>query len=88
MEGACINVSELRKRYHNVNAVDGISFDVPYGRVFGFLGPNGAGKTTTIKVLTTLVNPTSGSVRIFGKDIVETARRQKKGQGAGAFGGV
>ncbi|HJS81283.1 MAG TPA: ABC transporter ATP-binding protein [Nitrososphaera sp.] len=78
MEGACINVSDLRKRYHNVNAVDGISFDVPYGRVFGFLGPNGAGKTTTIKVLTTLVNPTSGSVRIFGKDIVKHSKEIRK----------
>ncbi|HKX82101.1 MAG TPA: ATP-binding cassette domain-containing protein, partial [Nitrososphaera sp.] len=65
MDSACIIVSDLRKSYGSTTAaVDGISFDVPYGRVFGFLGPNGAGKTTTIKVLTTLVHPTSGSVRI------------------------
>jgi ABC-2 type transport system ATP-binding protein len=44
---------------------------VDYGTIFGFLGPNGAGKTTTIKVLTTLIHPTSGSVKIFGKDIVK-----------------
>ena len=62
---------ELHKYYNNdIRAIDGISFNVEYGKVFGFLGPNGAGKTTTIKVLTTLVRPSSGKVHIFGKDIV------------------
>jgi ABC-2 type transport system ATP-binding protein len=64
--------------YGSVVAVDGISFDVDYGRVFGFLGPNGAGKTTTIKVLTTLVHPTSGAVSIFGQDVVKHARDIKR----------
>ena len=67
---ACIDISDLRKSYGQVLAVDGISFAVEYGRVFGFLGPNGAGKTTTIKVLTTLVHPTSGMVKIFDRDVV------------------
>jgi ABC-2 type transport system ATP-binding protein len=58
--------------------VDGISFDVGYGRVFGFLGPNGTGKTTTIKVLTTLVHPTAGQVSIFGHDVVKHAKDIKK----------
>jgi ABC-2 type transport system ATP-binding protein len=74
----CIRVSDLRKSYGQVHAVDGVSFDVEYGKVFGFLGPNGAGKTTTIRVLTTLVNPTSGSVKIFGSDIVKHQREIKK----------
>lgn len=74
----CIRVSDLHQNYGKVVAVDGVSFDVSYGRVFGFLGPNGAGKTTTIKVLTTLVHPTSGSVSIFGKDVVKSAREIKK----------
>ena len=79
MDSACISVSDLRKSYgSSVAAVDGISFDVPYGRVFGFLGPNGAGKTTTIKVLNTLVHPTSGSVRIFGQDIVKHSKEIRK----------
>lgn len=78
MEGPCISVSDLRKTYPSVSAVDGISFDVPYGKVFGFLGPNGAGKTTTIKVLTTLVHPTSGSVRVFGKDVVKHSKEIRK----------
>lgn len=74
----CIRVSDLRKTYGQVHAVDGVSFDVQYGRVFGFLGPNGAGKTTTMKVLTTLVHPTSGSVRMFGKDIVKHSKEIRK----------
>jgi len=74
----CISVSDLRMTYGNFVAVDGVSFKVDYGRVFGFLGPNGAGKTTTIKVLTTLLHPTSGSVSIFGKDVVKHAKEIKK----------
>ncbi|AFU59586.1 ABC efflux transporter, ATP-binding protein [Candidatus Nitrososphaera gargensis Ga9.2] len=78
MEEPCVHVSDLRKSYGSVQAVDGVSFDIEYGRVFGFLGPNGAGKTTTIKVLTTLVHPTSGTVKIFGKDIVKHQKEIKK----------
>ena len=77
----CVHVSGLRKSYGQVHAVDGISFDIEYGKVFGFLGPNGAGKTTTIRVLTTLVNPTSGIVKIFGKDVVKHSREIKKRMG-------
>jgi ABC-2 type transport system ATP-binding protein len=55
-----------------------VSFDVKYGKVFGFLGPNGAGKTTAIKVLTTLIRPTSGTVKIFGRDIVKSQKEIKK----------
>jgi ABC-2 type transport system ATP-binding protein len=74
----CVHVDDLRKRYGPVQAVDGVSFDLEYSKVFGFLGPNGAGKTTTIKVLTTLVHPTSGTIRIFGKDVVKHQREIKK----------
>jgi len=74
----CIQVSDLRKTYGQIYAVDGVSFGIEYGKVFGFLGPNGAGKTTTIKVLTTLVHPTSGAVKIFGKDIIKHQREIKK----------
>ena len=64
----------MRKEYpHGKVALDGISFDVEYGKIFGFLGPNGAGKSTTIKILTTLLNPTSGHVHIFGKEITKHA---------------
>jgi len=74
----CISVSGLRKSYGSVSAVDGVSFDVEYRKVFGFLGPNGAGKTTTIRVLTTLVPPTSGTVKMFGQDIVRHSKEIKK----------
>src|ERR671933_1255709 len=66
----CISVFDLHQTYGSFHAIDGISFNVEYGKVFGFLGPNGAGKTTTIKILTTLMQPSSGTVRIFDKDIL------------------
>jgi ABC-2 type transport system ATP-binding protein len=67
----CIVVTNLKKQYGKEKAyvLNGISFTVKYGTVFGFLGPNGAGKTTTLKILTSLLNPSSGSVYIFGKDL-------------------
>lgn len=76
----CIAVYNLRKQYSkdNTYAVDGITFDVKYGTVFGFLGPNGAGKTTTLKILTTLLTPSSGSICIFGKDLVKNQPEIKK----------
>src|SRR5438874_9382207 len=61
-----IQVRDLVKTYGEVTAVAGISFDVAAGEIFAFLGPNGAGKTTTIQMLTTLVAPTSGTMRIDG----------------------
>lgn len=64
-----IEVKNLTKKYNGFAAVRRISFDVRAGEVFGFLGPNGAGKTTTISVLTTLLSPTSGSVKVAGFDV-------------------
>ena len=58
--------------FGTVRAVDHVSFDVRAGEVFGLLGPNGAGKTTTIRVLTTLLKPKSGSVRVFGTDVTRS----------------
>lgn len=63
-----IEVTDLVRTFGDVMAVKGISFSVPQGEIFAFLGPNGAGKTTTIKMLTTLLRPTSGSIRIDGLD--------------------
>jgi ABC-2 type transport system ATP-binding protein len=63
-----IRVEHLTKTYGAVQAVNDISFEVDQGEIFAFLGPNGAGKTTTIKMLTTLLRPTSGSVEIDGLD--------------------
>ncbi|MEX2680967.1 MAG: ABC transporter ATP-binding protein [Candidatus Sigynarchaeota archaeon] len=66
--GNIITVDGLKKRFGSVKAVDGITFQVHPGEVFGLLGPNGAGKTTTIKVLLGLLEPTEGNVRVLGLD--------------------
>lgn len=74
-----IEVQELTRDYGTLRAVDRISFTVEPGEVFGFLGPNGAGKTTTLRMLTTLLEPTSGLARLNGHDIRRQsyqARRQ------------
>jgi ABC-2 type transport system ATP-binding protein len=65
-----IRVSSLHKRYGETRAVDGVSFEVPAGTVFGLLGPNGAGKTTTVEVLEGLRTPDSGEVQVLGIDAV------------------
>jgi len=67
-EVKAIAVENIAKRFENVDAVAGISFDVQQGEFFGFLGPNGAGKTTTINMLTGLARPDSGTIRIGGLD--------------------
>ncbi len=63
-----IEVTDLRKRYGDVQAVDGISFEVRRGEIFGLLGPNGAGKTTTVEILEGLRKPDTGSVQVLGID--------------------
>ena len=73
--GDMIVVQDLVKNYGDFCAVNHISFTVPEGKIFGFLGPNGAGKTTTIKMLTTVLDPTSGSIRVNGHD---PTRQQKQ----------
>ena len=62
-----IQVRDLVKRYGNVVAVDGLSFEVEQGEIFGLLGPNGAGKTTTIRVIMDILNPDAGSVTVLGQ---------------------
>jgi ABC-2 type transport system ATP-binding protein len=60
----------LTKYYANFLAVDHIDFEVKHGEIFGFLGPNGAGKTTTTRMLTGQTKPTSGTLKVAGKDVV------------------
>src|SRR3954452_15342548 len=73
MTELAIEVSDLWKRFGDVEAVRGVDFSVAPGEVFGFLGPNGAGKTTTINMLCTLAKPTSGTATVAGHDVA-TAR--------------
>ena len=77
---SALSVRNLSKRFGDRVAVDDISFDVARGEIFGFLGPNGAGKTTTVRILGTLIAPTSGSATVAGIDLtprngVEIRRR-------------
>src|SRR6202166_1069766 len=73
-----IRVRNLTKTFKTFTAVKGISFEVERGEIFAFLGPNGAGKTTTIKMLTTLLKPTSGSVELDGLDPVTQQNEPRK----------
>lgn len=75
---SCIETKLLSKSYGVINAVDGINLSVNYGKIFGFLGPNGAGKTTTIKLLTTLIPPTAGSMKILGMDAIRSPLEVRK----------
>jgi ABC-2 type transport system ATP-binding protein len=76
-----IQVEGLLKRFGEITAVDGISFGVNEGAIFGFLGPNGAGKTTTINVLCTLLSPTSGRAMINGFDCMREPARVREAIG-------
>lgn len=65
-----ISLQHLTKRFGAQTAVDDLSFDIPAGQIVGFLGPNGAGKTTTLKMLTGVIQPTSGTATICGLDLL------------------
>jgi len=71
MNEAIISVKKLTKKFKKFTAVDDISFEINRGEIVGFLGPNGAGKTTTISMLMGLTLPTSGEIKIFGKDLLK-----------------
>jgi ABC-type multidrug transport system ATPase subunit len=77
-----ITVTNLTKTFGNFTAVDNLSFEVPRGSIFGFLGQNGAGKSTTIRMLTGLIQPTSGSMQMFGKKINSNDINIRKNIGA------
>ena len=69
--GLTIETRGLTKRFGQQVAVNAVDLAVPPGSVFGFLGPNGSGKTTTIRMLLTLIQPTSGKISILGKDLAQ-----------------
>src|SRR4029077_16008117 len=83
MEGtpAAIQARETVKRLGGFAAVDGISFEVPQGELFGLLGPNGAGKTTLTRMLTTLITPTSGDAVVAGEDVIHEPARVRENIG-------
>lgn len=76
-----ITVTELVKKFNGFTAVDSITFNVARGEIFAFLGPNGAGKSTTIKMLTTLLNPTSGKITLNGSNPAKNKNAVRKSFG-------
>ncbi len=68
-----IEVKDLVRSFGDVEAVRGVDLTIEEGEIYGFLGPNGAGKSTVVKMLTTLLTPTSGSAKVFGLDVVDDA---------------
>ena len=81
VSGAAVTVERLTRRFGAFTAVDDVSFEVARGEVFGFLGPNGAGKTTTIKMLTGLLQPTSGRGTVAGFDLARETESVKRSIG-------
>ena len=65
-----VEVNNLKKLYGSLEAIKGINFTIEEGEIFGLIGPNGAGKTTTLRIVSTLLRPSSGTVKIFGYDVV------------------
>jgi ABC-2 type transport system ATP-binding protein len=78
VNGYAIEAVELTKKFGDFTAVDGVTFNIQRGEIFGFLGPNGAGKTTTIRMLLGLLAPTSGQATVLGYDIVRQAEEIRR----------
>ena len=78
MSAPILETRSLTRRFGSLTAVDGLNLTVSAGEIFGLVGPNGAGKSTTLKMLTTLLPPTSGEARIAGRDIVHQASEVRR----------
>jgi ABC-2 type transport system ATP-binding protein len=81
MPDPAVEVLNLSKRYGEIQALGGVSFSISEGEIFGYLGPNGAGKTTTIRILTGITQPTGGTARIFGHDIIRETIESRRHMG-------
>ena len=76
-----ISVNNLVKKFGNFTAVNGISFDIPKGKIFGFLGPNGSGKSTTIRMICGVLRPTMGEGKVLGYDLIKDTEKIKQNIG-------
>src|ERR1700761_7207926 len=81
MAESVITAKAVTKRFGDFTAVQGIDFEVKKGEIFAFLGPNGAGKSTTIKMMTTMLRPTDGSLRLAGHDVTNERDSARKAFG-------
>ncbi|RLC95620.1 MAG: ABC transporter ATP-binding protein [Chloroflexi bacterium] len=81
MNDCAVQVTNLTKRFGGFTAVDGVTFNIQRGEIFGFLGPNGAGKTTTIRMLLGLLRPTAGQASVLGYDIVRQSEEIRRNIG-------
>jgi ABC-type multidrug transport system ATPase subunit len=72
MSELAIELTDLSKRYPGLVAVENLNLEVKKGEIFGFLGPNGAGKSTTLRMLLSLIKPSSGSIQLFGKSLLSS----------------
>ena len=75
---AAVEASELVKVFGGARALDGLSFQIGKGEIYGLIGPNGAGKTTALRITSTLLLPTSGTVKVFGHDVVDEASEVRR----------
>jgi ABC-2 type transport system ATP-binding protein len=73
-----VDAKNLVKVFGSITALDGLNFNVKSGDIFGLIGPNGAGKTTALRIVSTLIMPTSGSVRVYGYDVVRNPQEVRK----------
>jgi len=73
-----VDAKDLVKQFGNIRALDGLTFQISQGEIYGLIGPNGAGKTTTLRIISTLILPTSGAIRIFNQDPVTQATQVRK----------
>src|SRR5690554_3746205 len=74
-------IKDLVKKYGKFTAVDNVNLEIASGSIFGFVGPNGAGKTTTIKIIATLMQPTSGTVEVEGMDVLREPLKVRERMG-------
>lgn len=73
-----VEAKDLAKQFGNIKALEGLTFQIGQGEIYGLIGPNGAGKTTTLRIVSTLILPTAGTIRVFGQDVVTQATKVRR----------
>ena len=73
-----VEANLLTKQFGQVRALDGVSFNIKPGEIYGLIGPNGAGKTTTLRIVCTLIKPTTGTITIFDQDVTKQPEKTRQ----------